>query len=151
DVPLSRQAAWRYFTNGAYYTVTRNNLVIWDDRLYQAKYLKDFIDGTGFQKLEPHQELVDRGDCLANPGNEYVVYLSNGGNVTVNLSDISGSLQAKWYNPRTGEYQQQPPTTGGGSRSFKAPDSQDWALHIRVEASDVTPPEVPTDLRLLDN
>lgn len=148
DVTLTRKAAWRYFASNVYYTLTMANHTIWDDRIEHLKHLKKFVDGTTFQKLEPHQELVSRGDCLANPGDEYVVYLSDGGSVTVNLSDSSGSLQAKWYNTRTGEYQGLITTTGGGNRSFNAPDSQDWALHISAIGDDSSAPQSPRGLKV---
>lgn len=57
-------------------------------------YLRKFVDGTKFRELEPHQEPFDRGSCLTNPGHGYVVYLSGGGRVSLDLSAPSGVMQA---------------------------------------------------------
>lgn len=40
--------------------------------------------------------------CLAETGEVYVVYLPEGGIVNLDLSDVSGSFDVKWYDPRNG-------------------------------------------------
>jgi hypothetical protein len=77
--------------------------------------------------VEPHDELVNNGAfCLAETGRLYVIYLPHGGNVSVQLEP--GRYQAKWFNPRTGEYLDTPGTEGGTWTSPPAPDKEDWAL-----------------------
>jgi hypothetical protein len=81
-------------------------------------------------QLEPHPDLVkDNALCLALPGKYYVLYLPKGGGTTVTLE--SGSYQAKWYNPRTGEYTPLPPVSGGEQPMPTAPENQDWVLLLQ--------------------
>jgi hypothetical protein len=133
DVNLVRKAAWRHYTNGAYYTLTMANYVISDKRTEQISYFMKFINETSFQDLEPHPGLVDHGDCIAKLGEEYVIYFLAGGRVWVNLS-TAGPLNVRWYNPRKGKYMAADSITGGTPRFFTAPDRKDWVLHIKKEA-----------------
>ncbi len=130
DTNLVRKSAWRHFTNGAYYTLTMANYVISDKRTDQLSYLMNFINGISFRDLKPHQELVSRGDCIAKPGIEYIIYFLTGRTVTVDLSATSGTLNIKWFNPRTGKNIAADSILGGASRSFTPPDTNDWVLHI---------------------
>ncbi|MEM7672801.1 MAG: DUF5060 domain-containing protein [Verrucomicrobiota bacterium] len=52
--------------------------------------------------MNPDDDLVSSGYCLANPGNEYLIYLPNGGNTTLDLSAESGDFQVLWFDPRNG-------------------------------------------------
>ncbi len=67
---------------------------------------------------------------LADPGHEYVVYLEKGGYVTLDLLEATGHIRFTWFNPRTGEFQEQPPVLGGGYSTFIAPDKEDWILYL---------------------
>ena len=88
--------------------------------------------------MVPNNGLMNNGaKCLANPRNEYVVYLPNGSSVTVDLSDASGILNVGWYNPRDGKYYDERTVTGGGSETFTPPFSGDAVLHI---STDTFPP-----------
>jgi hypothetical protein len=114
---------------------------------YTALVNRFFRDRTKFWLLEYHPERFGGRPGLANPNQEYVVYLPAGGTVTVDLSGVSGALTAEWYNPRTGDVAPIGPVSGGGSRSFRAPDGQDWVLHLGGAATDTLPPAPPTALR----
>jgi hypothetical protein len=50
--------------------------------------------------------------------------------LSIDLSALSGSLSAGWFDPRTGSLQSFGLVDGGGSRSFTAPDDQDWLLRL---------------------
>ncbi len=89
-----------------------------------------FRDRTRFWLLEYHPELYANRPGLANPGHEYVFYLRNGGGATVDLSRVAGAFKVEWYNPRTGRAKGAGSTTAGRKRPFKAPDSNDWVLHL---------------------
>ncbi|MBI4100118.1 PQQ-binding-like beta-propeller repeat protein [Candidatus Microgenomates bacterium] len=102
-----------------------------------------FRDKTKFWLLESRPDLFGSIQGLANPGQEYVVYLKTGGSVTVNLSGVSGTFDAKWYNPRTGVYGAATSTVSGGvSRTLTAPDTNDWVLHLTL--SGASPTTTPT-------
>jgi hypothetical protein len=70
----------------------------------QLKHLRTFFEQLPFQELEPRNQLVTRGYCLAKPGSTYVVYLPDGGDCELNLwGGGSGPYQITWYDPRTGQ------------------------------------------------
>ena len=98
----------------------------------QMKYLYDFFQKVEFWNMTPSDHLVISGIAysLANIGQEYVIYLPDGGSVTVDLSDASGTLNVKWYDPKTGRYYDEGTVIGGGSERFTPPFSGDAVLHI---------------------
>jgi hypothetical protein len=49
--------------------------------------------------MSPHNDLASTNYCLADPGNEYLVYLPSGGRVTVDLSAAKGELAVEWFDP----------------------------------------------------
>ena len=81
------------------------------------------------------RENPDRTWCLAQPGQTYLVYASEGGNIALDLSGTTGQYLARWFDPRSGELTQAEPglITAGGQVSFGAPDAQDWALWLARE------------------
>lgn len=52
----------------------------------------------------PAGELVSTGYCLAVPGSEYLTYLPDGGDVTIDLSGAAGLLSVEWAHPITGRF-----------------------------------------------
>jgi hypothetical protein len=94
----------------------------------------DFIESLPYWRMHPHNSLVNRGNfCLAEPGQEYVVYTETGGPVVLDLSATRGLLQAQWLNPRTGQYLPAGEVSGGKRQRFTNPagDRNDWVLHLR--------------------
>ena len=86
-----------------------------------------------FNGLEPQDEVLVSGDqaiLSASVGREYVVYDANGGKIEIDLSGVNGTLNAEWFNPRTGEVKNLSPVNGNGRVSFTAPDNKDWVLHL---------------------
>jgi len=78
----------------------------------------------------PHGELASTGYCLADPGREYLVYLPQGGEVTVDLSAASGSLRTEWLHPVEGTTVRAEPTAGGGRRTLRSPWPNDAVLYL---------------------
>ena len=85
--------------------------------------------------MTPCNDLASTQYCLANPGQEYVVYLPNGGEVTVDLSAAPGALAVEWFNPHTGVVRKGGTAQGGTKRTFQAPEKGDWVLYIRANRS----------------
>jgi Family of unknown function (DUF6298)/Putative collagen-binding domain of a collagenase len=80
--------------------------------------------------LQPRSDLASTQYCLADPGKEYLVYLPNGGEVTVSLA--AGRYRFEWLNPLTGT----PADTGsvtasGGEQSLQAPFAGNAVLHVK--------------------
>ena len=67
---------------------------------------------------------------LADPSWEYVVYFTQGGSITLDLLEATGTVHFAWYNPRTHTSIQEGDMLGGDYRTFQAPDSEDWVLSL---------------------
>jgi hypothetical protein len=51
-------------------------------------------------RMTPHPEWASSRYCLADPGREYLVYLPEGGAVTLDLCHANGSFVAEWFLPQ---------------------------------------------------
>lgn len=103
--------------------------------------------------MVPDGDLCSTGYCLANPAEdeaEYLVYIPDGGNVDVDLSDSTADLSVEWFDPQNGKIVKAPTVSGGDAQSFSAPFSGDAVLYIyRVDSSQAvtdtsTPPSSTT-------
>jgi len=63
-------------------------------------------------------------------GPEYLIYLPDGGEVTVDLSAVSGTVAVECFNPSTGITMDGETTTRGVSQSFTAPFNGDAVLYL---------------------
>ena len=93
-------------------------------------YTLTFARKMDLAAMTPRNDLAGTGYCLSNPGEEYLVYLPDGGEVTVDLSAASGSLAVEWFNPRSADAAQGQSIAGGGKRSFKPPFDGDAVLYL---------------------
>lgn len=127
-----RQVAWESFTGGGH--------INWDESGNESvaattsQYLSAFISGNNIDPatMAPHNELVNRGYALADPGNEYIVFLHSESNISINLSLADGlSLQSVWYNTVTGNYSQWAAITGSQSVTITNPFDTDVVLYIK--------------------
>lgn len=83
--------------------------------------------------MTPKNDLASSTYCLANPGKEYLVYLPEGNEVIVELSDVSGNVSVEWFNPNTGESKTTEQSTGGDKRTFISPFGiDDVVLYLKV-------------------
>lgn len=80
----------------------------------------------------PRNDLASTKYCLANSGEEYLVYLPDGGTVSVDLSDASGRFSVEWFNPSDGSSINGASVTGGARRSFTAPFAGDAVLYLKA-------------------
>jgi uncharacterized protein YjdB len=84
--------------------------------------------------MTPQGGLASSGYCLANAaasGAEYLVYVPNGGSVTVNLTATGGTLSVEWFRPSDGTTTAGSPVAGGASRSLSPPFSGEAVLYLR--------------------
>ena len=97
----------------------------------QLKYVSDLINTLEYWKMSPYNELAGPEDdvfCLAEPGRQYLLYLPDGGNISVQLAG-SAAYNAYWFNPNNGN-SNAVFSVGAGSRSFSAPNSNEWILVV---------------------
>jgi len=107
------------------------------------KYLHQFFKGIEWWRLIPAQDVLteqpgkkDASKFIAaaksQEGDLLVVYLPEGGSVTLKTDSLKKGLTARWYHPRTGGWldagkvEQSPQT-------FKTADSNDWVLLIAAK------------------
>ena len=98
------------------------------------KNLYDFFTSTEYWKMNPASELVSEGYCLANPGNEYIVFLNKAKPFTIKIENAGKALKGEWYHPFTGE-KVDAGILNNGVVELKPPVS--WgevpvALHIKI-------------------
>ena len=137
NVNENRKLLWTLFVSGgAGSGVKCLSVETWTDDITMEDMLSNihnFIEsGVEFWKMAPIDNLVTSGTayCLANVGEVYVIYLPDGGSVTVDLSDATGTLGVEWYDPKDGTYYNERMVTGGGNENFTPPFSDDAVLHI---------------------
>lgn len=65
-------------------------------------YLGKALKGVDVTDIEKHPKLAEGKLCLAKPGRVYIVYLPEGGKVT--LIQLSANLKYRWFDPRKGEF-----------------------------------------------
>lgn len=92
-----------------------------------------FAERMNLAAMTPRGELASTGYCLVNPGKEYLIYLPEGGEATVDLSAAKSPLAVEWFNPRTGDKQTGGQVGGGAERVFRAPFASDAVLYLRKE------------------
>ena len=86
--------------------------------------------------MTPRQDLTSSGYCLAHPGQEYLVYLPEGGKFKVNLSTVSGALEVEWLHPVEGTVTHGTPIAGGDIRSLTTPFLGAAAVHLKVQTAE---------------
>ena len=102
-----------------------------------CKYLYNFFTGTRYWEMEPRDDLVDNGYCLAKEGEEYIVYISEADAVTLSVQGVESPLAARWYNPRSGQEVRMEGRIENGTHTLQPPDDfghGDVVLHISPEA-----------------
>jgi len=108
---------------------------VWDPLRLSMGYARSFALRMDLARAVPHDELASTGYCLAAPGVEYLVYLPDGGEVTVDLSGHAGSFIAEWFDPTAGETPRTLTAQGGAALTLLAPFAGDAVLYLRSAAS----------------
>jgi len=143
DVDTWRKAAWTLFVSGGYISALDwtfegphggdNDGTGGETLRRQLGILARYVNNAvGFSEMVPRDDLVVSGTayCLANAGSEYVLYLPEGGSVTVDLSGTGGTLPVEWLNARTEQTTAVSAVTGGGSVTFVSPIAGDSVLRV---------------------
>jgi hypothetical protein len=88
----------------------------------------DCVEGLGTHRMKPRQDLVNRGYCLAEPGEAYLVYLESPGPVDVMLD--GGRYRVTWIDPRKPGERRDAGTTSHGKALAPPAISEDWLLQL---------------------
>jgi hypothetical protein len=81
--------------------------------------------------MVPHDDLATTKYCLANPGVEYIVYLPEGDEVTVDLTGTSATFGVEWMHPVEGTITAGGSVKGGGKPNFAVPFPGAATLYLR--------------------
>jgi hypothetical protein len=127
-----RQKAWAAFTAGAAGSGTGAFLAP----------LATFAAQVDFERMDPSDALALSANAyvLAERGVAYVLYLHDGGTVRLDLRGVSGTFDARWYDPRAGTFRSAGSVAGGQERSFTAPAAGDWTLYVQKTGASAPPP-----------
>jgi hypothetical protein len=119
---INRQRAWAGFMSGAASVGSGAFLT----------HLAKFANLVDYERMAPASSVVSSSNAyaLAEPNRAYVLYAYNGGRIGVNLSGVTGTFIAEWYDPRTGAFQAATAATGGGVRYYQTPTAADWVLYL---------------------
>ncbi len=112
---------------------------VWDYMYYARRFMEDNLP---FWEMEPMDQLLtdeaEKGQVFAKKGEIYAIYLPKAkpsGNL--NLSDVPGTFEKRWYNPRTGQFEGLINTINGNSiiaLGLPPIDSlQDWVVLLKRE------------------
>lgn len=136
-----RRAAWYSLAGGAAgwggFSVDFWNRAFNSATAGYYRNLAAFIEGSGVKlwNLRPQHLLVSNpgvNSCLAALGEEYVAYVLNDTNITLDLSSVFGDAYYRTYDPRTGEWGAWQTAAGSGIRTINKPaGAEDWAVHVR--------------------
>jgi hypothetical protein len=109
------------------------------------KNVASFFRTVKWWTMKPHPELVleyPQPFCLANPGEEYVIYLRYGGVAKIRMDGPAASAKYsyQWYNPASGKLYDPRVIQGGEIIEFHCPESfpavpdyADWVLYLIKE------------------
>lgn len=142
DPEVNRIGAWKTFTTGHSILANYAEVIIRkssggsfvysnDPRLSKQftyfGYLQKFIKESKFMfdSASYDKSVSSSMYCLANKGNQYVIFLDNDSTCTVDLSGFSYKFKARWFNSKTGEFSIVVKVVGGRVQSFVAPPGFD--------------------------
>jgi len=93
-----------------------------------------FAELIDLAEMEPRPELASSGYCLANVDREYLIYLPEGGKLTLDLGSAptGSTFSVDWYFPRLDQgVSGVSPLSGGDYVSIQTPFTGDAVLHLR--------------------
>jgi hypothetical protein len=91
-----------------------------------------YAEKMNLAAMAPRPELSSTRYCLANPGVEYLVYLPEGGNVTLDLCDAPGHFAVEWFLPQVNRtLPGVRPLVGGDYGVTTAPYTGDAVLYLK--------------------
>jgi hypothetical protein len=94
---------------------------VWESIRRAMGVTRQLAQRVNIAAMTPRVELASTHYCLAEPGKAYIVYLPEGGDVTVDLSAGSGPFRVEWVAPVEGTVSPVSATVDGAKQQFSAP------------------------------
>jgi hypothetical protein len=107
----------------------------WEDIRRNLGFTLAYARKMNLNSMAPRGDLASSEYCLANEGKEYLVYLPDGGVVSVDLSAASTELATEWFDPNTGRTVSSQAVQVGSRQQFTAPFDGDAVLYLYADAS----------------
>lgn len=125
---------------------SRDNM--WDYNRYALQFFKN--NAIPFWEMTPNDGLAAGNEnwCLSKAGEQYIVYLNDGGSTTVNLGTDNATYEVKWFDPRNGGGLQNGSVqllTASATANIGDPPSNtnsDWVALLTKTSSTNTPPTI---------
>ncbi len=100
--------------------------------------LRMFTDEMNIFRCEPDNSLLsgrsaNEAYCLAEIGEQYAVYFSDGGNIEIDLRGVTGIFEIKWLNIESSQWGEVSTVTGGGFVPLATPGTGQWAVLLVKE------------------
>jgi hypothetical protein len=115
-------------------TKDRRDYPDWEPTRRAMGDTRRYAERMNLAAMTPRPDLVSTRYCLANPGEEYLIYLPKGGNVTLNLCDATGAFAVEWFFPELSRtFPGAHPLPGGDYVVTIAPYTGDAVLYLLKE------------------
>ena len=117
--------------------------------------------------MVPSRGLVSNGYCIPDPDRTKLLYFvtrvndtydpSDGGDISIKLSGLDKSYDAKWFDPRNGSETSVGSIEGGSDYKMTPPCKDDWVLLLMRAGNGgpseppISSPKAPTGLTILSN
>ena len=96
-------------------------------------HIRTYADQLNLAAMAPRSDLSSTKHALASTDSkhpEFLIYAPSGGNFTVNLSGVSGTIAVEWMNPGTGARSTGASVNGGSTLTFIPPFNGDAVLYL---------------------
>lgn len=103
----------------------------WEPVRRSMGYARAYADRMDLASMLPAGESASTGYCLANPGQEYLIYQPEPGPFRVDLKAPAVSYAVEWFNPATGTAEVGATVAGGARREFAPPYQNDVVLYVK--------------------
>jgi len=95
-------------------------------------YIRKYAEKMDLTAMAPHDELSTTQYCLANPGQEYLIYFPQSGKATVDLTAVHGELEVEWFIPTQNQVLPGAKNVKGGYFAvFECPYIGDAVLYLK--------------------
>jgi len=100
------------------------------------KSMRMLTDEMNIFTCEPRNDLLSgREDneayCTANPGKDYAVYFTNGGEVLLDVTGVDGDITVRWLDIMTSRWVAEVEAVGGGELLLRCPSDGFWAVLVQ--------------------
>jgi hypothetical protein len=107
----------------------------WEPVRKAIGYTRGYALRMDLASMTPHNELASTSYCLANPEREFLVYLPEGDQVSVDLSHAQGRFSVEWMHPDDGTVTLGGSVTGGKQQSLAVPFIGPAVLYVKKEST----------------